>query len=120
VSYSKPKRLAEGRRANLAAMRRMRGLPRWVELSIAVTLLMVAIVAAVFVYAGKKESNQFTRLKGLHTKGDVRAVIGPPNAVEVLTRAECWSYGPRNGITEAKLCFGERGRLAWFAYSGRS
>jgi hypothetical protein len=35
----------------------------------------------------------------------------------VLKRAECWSYGRRDGITEAKLCFGERGRLAWWAWS---
>jgi hypothetical protein len=97
----------------------MRGLPRWVELSIAVTFL-VGIVAAVFVYAGKRENNPFMRLEGLETKAEVRAFVGPPDSVEVLTRAECWSYGPRDGITEAKLCFGERGRLAWFAYSGSS
>jgi hypothetical protein len=53
------------------------------------------------------------------TKAEVRGMLGPPDTVEVLRRAECWSYGPQGELTEAKLCFGQRGRLAWFALSSK-
>jgi len=81
---------------------------------------LAGVIAAILVYLGGRESNPFTRLHGLVTKAEVRAVVGPPDAVEVLRRAECWTYGPQDGFSSGKVCFGERGRLAWFAYSRRS
>jgi len=93
-------------------MRTMMGLPRWVVISTAATVVAVTVIAlAVLLHAGRQGSNQFSDLDGLMTKAEVRAVLGPPDTVEVLRRAECWSYGPRGEITEAKLCFGQRGRL---------
>ena len=81
-------------------------------------LLAVALIAlAVLLYADKQGGNPLS--SRLMTKAEVRAALGPPDSVEVLRRAECWSYGPRDEFTEAKLCFGERGRLAWFAWGNR-
>lgn len=91
------------------------GIPRWVLRSAVVTLLTAGITVALLLHAGK-DDNPFKQLDGLMTKPEARSVVGPPDGVEVLKRAECWSYGRRAGITEAKLCFGERGRLAWWSW----
>jgi hypothetical protein len=100
-----------------ASMRTMMGLPRWVVISTAATTVAVMVITlAVLLQAGNQGGNPSDRLM---TKADVRGVLGPPDIVEVLRRAECWSYGPRDEFTEAKLCFGERGRLAWFAWSSK-
>jgi hypothetical protein len=112
--------LAEGRRrANLVSMPTMMGLPRWVVISTAATVVALSVITlAVLLQAGKQGGNPSERLM---TKADVRGVLGPPDTIEVLRRAECWSYGPRREFTEAKLCFGERGRLAWYAWgNGRA
>ena len=95
----------------------MMGLPRWVVICTAATVVALSVITlAVLLQAGKQGRNPFSDLDGLMTKAEVRGVLGPPDTIEVLRRAECWSYGPRREFTEAKLCFGDRGRLAWFAW----
>lgn len=97
-------------------MRTMMGLPRWVVISTAATMVAVSVITlAVLLQAGKRGSPN----DRLMTKAEVRGVLGPPDTIEVLRKAECWSYGRRAEFTEAKLCFGERGRLAWFAWSSK-
>jgi len=107
----------DGGGITFASMRTMMGLPRWVVISTAATTVAVMVITlAVLLQAGNQGGNPSDRLM---TKAEVRGVLGPPDTVEVLRRAECWSYGPRGEFTEAKLCFGERGRLAWFAWSSK-
>jgi hypothetical protein len=78
-------------------------------------LAVAAITSTVFLLKrdGGGPSKQPT------TKAEVRLVLGSPEKVEVLRRAECWYYGPQAEFTEAKVCFGERGRLAWYAWGNR-
>jgi hypothetical protein len=93
------------------------GLPRWVVICGTATAVAFSVITlAVLLQAGKQGGNPSNRLM---TKADVRGVLGPPDTIEVLRRAECWSHGPREEFTEAKLCFGERGRLAWYAWGNR-
>ncbi len=108
-------------------MRTMMGLPRWVVISTAATVVAVTVIAlAVLSHAGKQGGNPFNDVDELMTKGEVRRILGPPDTVEVqegpirplpigpplaLVKAECWSYAPEGEITEAKLCFGQTGTL---------
>ena len=82
-------------------------------------LLAVVGIALTVLLLARDERSPLDRHNGPETKAEVRAILGPPDRVEVLRRAECWYYGPRDEFTEAKLCFGERGRLAWFAWGNR-
>jgi hypothetical protein len=95
----------------------MTGLPRWVVISTAATVVALSVITlAVLLQAGKQGGNPSDRVM---TRAEVREVLGPPDTTEALRRAECWSYGPRREFTEAKLCFGKRGRLAWYAWGNR-
>jgi hypothetical protein len=93
-------------------------IPRWAVTSTLAMFLMVAALALAVLLLND-EGNRFKRLTGAVSKAEVRAIVGPPDEIEVLPKAECWLYGPDDEITEAKLCFGERGKLAWFAYGSR-
>jgi hypothetical protein len=87
-----------------------------VVISTAATMVAVSVITlAVLLQAGKRGSPN----DRLMTKAEVRGVLRPPDTIEVLRKAECWSYERRAEFTEAKLCFGERGRLAWFAWSSK-
>jgi hypothetical protein len=105
----------------------MMGLPRWVVISTASTVVAVTLIAlAVLFHAGKQDSNPFGDLDELMPKAEVRRILGPPDTVEVqegpvrplpigppraLVKAACWSYGPKGEVREAKLCFGQTGTL---------
>ena len=50
------------------------------------------------------------------TRAQVRRIAGEPQRVRVLPRAECWSY---TTPVRMKLCFGQRGHVAWVAKTWR-
>jgi hypothetical protein len=82
-------------------------------------MLICMAAITVTVVLERKPSNPFEHLPQLASKAEVRATVGRPDKVDVLRRTECWLYGPRDYFAEAKICFGERGRVAWLAYSPR-
>jgi hypothetical protein len=48
----------------------------------------------------------------------VRELLGEPTRVEVRPHAEVWDYdAPLVDVTHIRVVFGERRRVAWYAFS---
>jgi hypothetical protein len=49
----------------------------------------------------------------------VRELLGKPSRIEHRPKAEVWDYEhPFAGVTELRIVFGERKRVAWSSMSG--
>ena len=111
---------------------RAKGIPRWVQLSMAAMLICVAGLTMAVVMVTPTSSTEFDRLSRLAQKEARQAEI---RLVEIRIaqlrqevdrpghrRAECWgprAYFAQTKISQTKICSGKRHQDAWLIYSPR-